>query len=271
MGNSSSYKLYKGCWVTLYPKRSTILSKASANLLLNRGGYFVRNTYNWDSATSSFWYVIKDTYGGIEELSSKVRNQVRKSQRLYEVRKVSGDKMFIDGFELYNYSRERFGNKKLLISKQQWRKRCEGKGAEFWIAYDKETHKPHAFAINQLYDTFCDYSSMGVNPNAPKSSYPMYALIMEMNRYYLEELKMEYVCDGARSITEHSNIQPFLEEKFKFRKAYCTLQMFYKPWVGIAVKVLFPFRQLITNKKIAAILRQEAMARDCYEQVTPQQ
>ena len=35
-----------------------------------------------------------------------------------------------------------------------------------------------------------------------------------MNRYYLEELKLKYVNDGARSITEHSNIQPFLIDTF---------------------------------------------------------
>ena len=82
-----------------------------------------------------------------------------------------------------------------------------------------------------------------------------------MNRYYLEELKLKYVCDGARSTTEHSNIQPFLEEKFKFRRAYCDLQMFYKPWLGLAVKILFPFRKIIKNKKIEAFLYQESMAR----------
>ena len=67
--------------------------------------------------------------------------------------------------------------------------------------------------------------------------------------------------DGARSITEHSNIQPFLEDKFKFRKAYCDLQIFYNHWIGAAVKLLFPFRKLIKHPKVAAILRQEAWAR----------
>lgn len=257
----NNYRLYKGCWIPTHPKQSVNLSEVDAQIILKRGGYFIRNTYDWDCAVSLFWYVIKDSYGGIEELSTKVRNQVRKSQRIYEVKKVSGDEMFADCFTLFNLSRARFGNKDLLISKEQWGKMCNVNGAEFWVAYDKNTHNPHAFAINRLYDTFCDYSSMGVNPNAPKSSYPMYALIMEMNRYYLEEKKLEYVCDGARSITGHSNIQPFLEEKFKFRKAYCKLQMFYKPGLGLVVKMLFIFRKWISSKKVGAILRQEAWAR----------
>lgn len=178
--------------------------------------------------------------------------------------------MFTDCFDLFNFSRERFGNRKLLITKEQWRKRCDTPASEFWVAYEKGTNTPYAFAINHMYDTFCDYSSMGVDPNAPKSSYPMYALIMEMNRYYLEELGLKYVCDGARSITEHSNSQPFVEEKFKFRKAYCGLQVFYKPWFGLAVKLLFPFRKWIKNKKVAAILRQETWVREWSKSVYTQ-
>lgn len=40
--------------------------------------------------------------------------------------------------------------------------------------------------------------------------YVYYDLIYEMNRYYLEKRKVKYVNDGARSITNHSNIQLFL-------------------------------------------------------------
>ena len=85
-----------------------------------------------------------------------------------------------------------------------------------------------------------------------------------MNRYYLNELKLRYVSDGARSITEHSNIQPFLINKFKFRKAYCNLKLYYKWWFGIAVKLIYPFRRFIANGKAKAILNMEAMARGDY-------
>lgn len=85
-----------------------------------------------------------------------------------------------------------------------------------------------------------------------------------MNRYYLEELGVKYVNDGARSITEHSNIQPFLIDKFHFRKAYCRLQVKYQWWVGIVVKLLYPFRKLIPVLKVKSILNMEAMSRNNY-------
>ena len=43
--------------------------------------------------------------------------------------------------------------------------------------------------------------------------YPYFGLLFEMNKYYLGELKYKYVSDGWRSITAHSNIQPFLEKR----------------------------------------------------------
>ena len=82
-----------------------------------------------------------------------------------------------------------------------------------------------------------------------------------MNEHYLVDRGLNYVLDGARSITEHSNIQPFLEEKFKFRKAYCRLQIVYKPLFGFIVKCLYPFRKYMPNK-VKAILYMEAMKRN---------
>lgn len=106
---------------------------------------------------------------------------------------------------------------------------------------------------------------MKANPAYLKNStYPYYGLIYEMNRYYLDELKLKYVNDGARSITEHSNIQPFLIEKFNFRKAYCKLQIEYQWWMKLGVNVLYPFRNIIPVRTVKAILNMEAMKRGEY-------
>lgn len=83
-----------------------------------------------------------------------------------------------------------------------------------------------------------------------------------MNRYYLEEKGLKFVNDGARSITNHSNVQPFLIDAFNFRKAYCRLNIKYKWWFGIIVKTLYPFRIFTKTPKVQAILNMEAMARN---------
>lgn len=261
--SKAEYRIYKGAWINKEnPMSEEKMDKNEGREFLQKGGLLVRNTYNWDKESpSQFWYVIKDEFGDIEELPSKARNQVRKSLKTYEFKRVSYDEMLKVGYELFNKSRERFGEN-AKITREQWQCRLHrDKNSDFWIGYDIETGKPASFALNAIYDDYCDYSTMGISPEFPNNTYPMYGLIYEMNRYYLEEQRVRFVCDGARSITGHSNIQQVLEEKFKFRKAYCDLQLIYKPWLGVAVKMLFPFRKLIKNKSVSSLLRQEAWAR----------
>lgn len=255
-----TFVLYKAAWIKKNGLReSEKITKSEGLRLLKKGGLYVRNIFNWDkSGSSSFWYVIKDSFGGVEELPSKARNQVRKSLKTFEFKRVPFEEMLEVGWNLFNRSRERFGEKE-YITKEQWKDRLvRDKNCDFWVGYDIESGKASSFAINAIYDDYVDYSTMGISPDFPNNTYPMYGLIYEMNRYYLEEQRVPFVCDGARSITEHSNIQAVLEDKFRFRKAYCDIQVFYKPWLDIAVKVLFPFRSLFKHPKVAAILRQEA-------------
>lgn len=266
----SSFILYKGCWLSKYPPHcSRYLVNSECFLLLNRGGYLLRNVYEWGCNETSFWFIIKDSFGGMEELSSKMRNQVKKSLRTYDVKRVSAREMLQVGFPIFQAAIENYRVKASQITLQAFETKIQqGEKAgniDFWCVYEKETHKAVALAINTLHKDCCDYNTMKADPAFLRNStYPYYGLIYEMNRYYLEELGMKYVSDGARSITEHSNIQSFLVDKFHFRKAYCRLQVEYRWWVGVFVNLLFPFRKLIPVPKVKAILNMEAMRRNKY-------
>lgn len=95
-----------------------------------------------------------------------------------------------------------------------------------------------------------------------QKKYAYYGLIYEMNRFYLEERKVKYVNDGERSITNHSNMQPFLIDKFHFKKAYCHFNITYKWWLGFVINSLYPLRKLIKVRQLQALLNMEAMARN---------
>ena len=134
-----------------------------------------------------------------------------------------------------------------------------GENREFWAVYTKTDHQPVAYAVNTIENGVCvGYNRLKCDPAFQhNSTYPYYGLLYEMNRYYLEEKGMLYVNDGRRSLSEHSNIQPFLIEKFKFRKAYCRLQIEYKWWFGIAVKILCLFKKVIKIPSLQILIRQE--------------
>lgn len=261
----NNYKLYKGAWVSENIFDEKQLSKKECTNLLNKGGYFVRNVYDFDCKEgTSFWYVIKDSFGGMEELSSKKRNQVRKSFKMCDIRMVSREDMIDQGYEVHVSAAENYKVKATIPTQEEYERRFSvenSKNHDYWAAFDKESGKMIAFSINSVYDEICDYETMKAIPSFQKSHYPYYGLLYEMNRYYLEEKGLKFVNDGARSITNHSNVQPFLIDTFNFRKAYCRLQLIYKWWFGLAVKMLYPFRRFIKFSKVQAILNMEAMAR----------
>ena len=75
----------------------------------------------------------------------------------------------------------------------------------------------------------------------------IYALIINQIKSYTEvkENNFKYINDGSRSISHLTNIQDFLIQKFKFRKAYCKLHILYNCKTRIFVNLLFPFRKII--------------------------
>ena len=257
------YKLYKGAWIFIRdPHLEIKLSKAEMIGLLKLGGIIFRNTYNFDcQEETEFYYVIKDSFGGMSDIPSKYRGCVRKALEKFEYKRVDKDYLKKYGYPVYVKAAEAYRVKSTLPTEQEFLDRinaCE-ENFDLWACEDKETKELVAFAINKVLEESVDYSTMKFEPKVMAKHHSSYGLIYEMNRYYLEECGLKYVNDGARSITEHSNIQSFLIKKFHFRKAYCRLNIKYKWWFGIIVKLLFPFRKLIPILKVRAVLEMHGM------------
>lgn len=257
------YRQYKGVWLNLGPERAErLLTNKECRTLLKRGGLMVRNVYNFDCDNeTSFWFVIKDHFGGMEEFNSKMRNQVRRSLRDFEFRLIDRQELAKKGYPVHCSAARKYKVKAVVPTKDAFMEELEhAVENEYWGAYDRDSGDLVAFAKNQCFDHSCNYSVLKATPEAQKR-YVYYGLIHEMNRYYLQQRGMDYVNDGARSITEHSNIQGFLIEKYHFRKAYCHLRLYYKPWMRLAVTLLYPFRKWIPMRSVRSILNQESMSR----------
>lgn len=258
------YRLYKGAWIyKLDPHREKQLTKKELKKLITNGGMMVRNSYDFDCPEeTAFWYVIKDSFGGMEELSSKMRNQVKKCFKTMRVKKISSEFLLKYGYEVFVAATDNYKIKAVPPTRSEFELRIKNaEENEYWACIDLETDRMVAFCMNAVSGESCEYRTMKAIPEFQKK-YAYYGLIYEMNRYYLEERGLKYVNDGARSITEHSNIQPFLIDKFNFRKAYCRLDIHYKWWFGLIVRTLYPFRNLIPVLKVKSILRLEEYSRN---------
>lgn len=261
------YRYYKGAWVFAHdPHLEQKLTPEDMSALWSKGGMMIRNAYDFDCKDETcFWYVIKDSFGGMEELSTKMRNQVKKCFKTMRVEKISADFLVQNGYEVFVAASDSYRVKAEPPTREQFVTRINNADEnEYWGVIDLETEKLVAFCMNAVTAESCEYRTMKAIPEYQKK-YAYYGLIYDMNQYYLEERKVKYVNDGGRSITNHSNIQPFLIDKFNFRKAYCHFDIYYRWWLGIAVKCLYPFRKLISIRQAKALLDMEAMARNEYE------
>lgn len=254
----NDFYLYRNAWISVphYDKR---LTDCQCDELLRQGGWLVRNTYNFDQKEpSDFWYIIKDSFGGMAEHTSNERRKIRKALKSYDYKIVDKQHIANKGLGIIKSSLDHYPVKDRSIDNSIFKKMLDGWNEEnhdFWGAFDKANGRLMGFIVVRLYDNACFYDLVMVHPDFKhNATYPYYGFFYSLNEYYLGEKKYRYVTDGSRSITEHSNIQPFLEQNFKFRKAYCKLNLRYKWWFGIIVKILYPFRSIISNRSVKAIL-----------------
>ena len=137
---------------------------------------------------------------------------------------------------------------------------CKKRNYEFFGVFDRNNGACIGFCANHVWEQTVEYGVIGILPEYKRNqTFPYYGLFYSMNQYYLQEKGLCYVTDGTRSVTEHSNIQPFLEEKFHFRKSYCRLEIHYNWWMKLIVKILYPFRKIITIPQVKAVLNMESM------------
>lgn len=252
-----NYYIYRHAWrFRDAHHRETELSKNEVNHLFSNGGWLIRNTYEFDTIEKSeFWYLIKDSFNGMEEHTSKGRNKIRKALKTYDYRIIDTNLLKEKGFDIYKEVLKNYPIKDRHISYNSYLS-IFNNNCECWGCFKKNTDEIIGFAINYIWDDSCQYEITAIlPPYKHNTTYPYYGLIYIMDQYYLEEKKYKYVSDGSRSISEHSNFQEFLIRNFKFRKAYCRLKIYYKWWLNVVIKVLFPFRNMLTSNKIRAILR----------------
>ena len=263
----SQYRLYKNTWIFLEESEEKRLSTEEANALLKKRGLMVRNTYDFDTkAETSFWFIIKDNLEDISELSFSTRRNIRRALRFYNIKKINVNEFSEKALPIINSAQKSYKVKSKVTSKKEFEAEVEqykkDDNKEFWIVERKSDNEAVAIAVNTIKKDSCEYDTMRCKSEALHDrSYPYYGLIYEMNRHYLGERMLKYVNDGSRTLTEHSLIQDFLIHNFKFRKAYCKLKIYYKWWLNVVIKVLFPFKNIIPIRNIRGILKMEEYSR----------
>jgi len=245
----TNWKKYNGALIPDQPPHleiddsdCLIKKKISAN-----NAFFARWTTDFDcSEETEFWYVICDEFQPVESLSKNTRNNVRRGLKRCDVKKVKCQYIIENCYSIYKNAFDNYNGHLSPISEEEFKEEystyVDEKIWDFWVVYEKETNKIIAYTRNKIEYNQCELCTTKFHPEFLRKFYPSEALFYTMNQYYLKERNFKYVNDGARSISHETNIQYFLIQKFKFRKAYCKLNIIYNSRIGFLVKLLYSFR-----------------------------
>ena len=239
-------------------------------LLKDTGAYFIRWNSSFDIGEDNrFWYVIKESHGGLEELSKKMRNQVKRGLRHFYIELINPETMLDSLFDVYVRASERYSTFEKIMTKNEFYNfiiNLDLRKYEFFGAFSIEDDCLVAYSQNLVESKCCFYKEMFFHP-AHLKNYCSYALIFEMNKIYLNDRQFRYIHDGSRSLSHETAIHEFLISKFKFRKAFSKMEIRYRWDVKLVCFFLYPYRNLIYKinrgvlKKVSVLLRHEEIAR----------
>lgn len=267
MKEKMKYGIYRHAliWEGAIHNEPQLSEKEVLELLNGSKAWMLRNLYDFDcKEETNFWYIIKDRYSE-DEYSKKVRKYIQKANAKFEIRIISRERMLSQGFDVYDKAHDHYKvDDGFRLSRAGFVSEIDSMADgrfEFWGCIDKETDILQAYSICDVHDGMCWFKYSRANPEFLPKYYPMYGLYDARHKHYLIDQGLKYVMTSARSITQHSEIQPFLIEKFGFRKAYCRLRIYYKPWLNVLIKCAYPFRESIPIRSIKNLLAFEHLNR----------
>lgn len=238
-------------------------------LLKISGAYFLRYTSSFNDNTGEFWYIIKDSFEDLDKLSSKMRNQIKKSKNNFFTKLLDKDFMINNAYEVYILAISSYNTFEKILTKYEFQNYIQklDNRYEFWGVFECETEEFVAYSQNLIDDNSCFYEEIFSTPKSLEK-YSNYILFFDMNKYYLENKKFSYVHDGSRNLAHETNIHNFLINKFGFRKSYAKIEIRYRKDILVIVRILYLFKNIIYNnnsnlfKKLSVLLKHEEIRKN---------
>ncbi|MFL2573908.1 MAG: sulfotransferase domain-containing protein [Flavobacteriales bacterium] len=270
---SSIWRKYHGALIPWKPPHLDIgLSRNEIKQeVKNNNAFFARWTTNFDSKKQSvFWYIINDKKCDLKDYSVNTRSKIKRGFKKLSVKKISKQELLKSGYLVYKNALERYDVVLQKLNQNEFRKEIDSLDQQwdFWGVYCSANQNLVAYSLNRVVDDYCDYSTIKFDPKYLRD-YSSYILYYSMNKYYLNDNNFKYVNNGTRSISHQTNIHDFLIDKFKFRKAYCKMEIEYAPVFKILINSLsffgyfFSLIPLNIFRKLHVVLYQECIQRIC--------
>ncbi len=237
---------------------------------INSNAILARWTSEFDcKEETDWWYVIKDGTYSVEEFSQHHKKHIRQALKKCYVKRIDAVEMVDDVLRVHLEAIARYQNYNKNIDKDAFVatvKEAED-NVEWWGAFLVETDMLVGYMKIRVKKDVADiavskFSSLYLNS---RMSDALYHTVLE---HYLNERGMRYVNSGEKSISHTTNTQDYKVGEFQYRKAYCKLNVAYNPKYKWLIKLLYPFRKILSVfkkislvDKILSVLKMEEIVR----------
>tara|TARA_B100001758_G_scaffold247953_1_gene269025 strand:+ start:8516 stop:10174 length:1659 start_codon:yes stop_codon:yes gene_type:complete len=270
MINNQDWRTYHGVLVPSSPPDVEVTTSYSAirSFLKKNNIIFARWISSFDcNVVMPFWYIINDKPISLEDYNRNTRNQIRKGLKMCKVMMITKETLANSGYNVYLEAFKNYKTFNKIFTKTFFRNQIMSldNSWEFWGVFNLQGDMI-GYSQNNIQLNVCKFAKTKFHPDFLKLR-PSEALFYTMCNYYMNKKKFRYIHNGTKNIAHHTNIQDFLIKKFKFRKAYCKLEICYHPAINTLVRVLFPFREIFKYfkfrffQKIYLMLNLESMRR----------
>lgn len=222
-----------------------------------------QNETNW-------WYVIKEAPYVYDDLSKSQRKHIRQGLKKCYVRQFDAKESVNDVYRVYLEAAQKYQNFSSPMSKERFeveiKNQCEN--IDYWGCFLNETDTMIGYMVIKRNEGYVDLQTakFSVYYLNQRVSDVMYHQVLD---YYLNELEMEYINSGERSINHITHTQEYKISNFQYRKVYCKLHIEYNPKIKVFVKLIYPFRKILRVfdgigfvHKINGVIKMEEVVRE---------
>lgn len=214
-----------------------------------------RWTSNFDCDNeTSWWWVIKESPYLYDELPSKTRKHIKQSLKKCTVKKINYMEEIDDIWRVYEAAYKRYKLADNFISREKFYANAKNMtGIDCWAAYDSESERMIGWMSCGVFEDYVEmitakYDADYLNRRASD------AIHHTVCEYYLNLLSKKYISAGERSVNHITHSQEYKINTFQFRKAYCNLNIRYKGWLKVVVKLLYPIRKIMEKIAVTPFL-----------------
>lgn len=222
---------------------------------------------------TEWWCLIKDTPFDMMSLKSNRRSLITRGLKRVDVKVITpadyAEQManiLIKSWKSYDESYSEGNDRENLTKEFQSLTKDTLGNAEYLGAFLKDTDTLIGYSIYYLYEDWIEYSVVKTDPEYLNTQVNAALVYYGLERYMKDDIK--YILGGYRTMVHDTNYQDYLMKNFGFRKAYCRLHIYYRPWMRFVIHVLYPFRTWIDkfsgNKllfQVSCTLKQEEIHR----------